>query len=296
MEKEKEDEPKFSKEIISNTLYVIFDYFFWLILTSILIDVFSGSLKILSILLVIDTYVKLIISSWPAAILIISLLVLHKHHEAINHFIRNRMTEIGPSGLKGEAIKMKDATESEVKQERIKETKEDDRVIEGLIVKNKTEIGVETGFHKAVPKSTKEELIKKYQKISQIEEVVQTNLIDKYADRYKSQVKITDHEKSVIVDGILYSKNNKKPIAIEIKFISSKNYEAIRFIIARKKTKLAHFGINKLILIIVGDNITIDEAMKIQEDNIHQAKIYFYNWDNGILREIEIPSRNEHLF
>ena len=260
-----------------------------------MVDLFSGRIRISELLLVINDYTKLVLVSWPASILIICLVLLQKHHEAIDHFIRNRMTEVGPGGVKGEPVKIKGATESEIKQQRIKETKEDDKVIEGLVTKDKP-LNVETGVHKVVPKSTKEEVIKRYQKIYRIEEVVQTNLIDRYADRYKSQVKITNHEKSVIVDGVVYLKNSKKPTAIEIKYISSKNYEAIRFIIARKKTKLAPLGVSQLILILVGDNITQEEAFKVQEENLHQAKIYFYNWDSGILKEVEIPYRDEHIF
>ena len=289
------DNTESSKEIIKQTFCAIFTFFFWFILTSIMVDLFSGRIRISELLLVINDYTKLVLVSWPASILIICLVLLQKHHEAIDHFIRNRMTEVGPGGVKGEPVKIKGATESEIKQQRIKETKEDDKVIEGLVTKDKP-LNVETGVHKVVPKSTKEEVIKRYQKIYRIEEVVQTNLIDRYADRYKSQVKITNHEKSVIVDGVVYLKNSKKPTAIEIKYISLKNYEAIRFIIARKKTKLAPLGVSQLILILVGDNITQEEAFKVQEENLHQAKIYFYNWDSGILKEVEIPYRDEHIF
>jgi hypothetical protein len=287
---------QFFKELTKDTLSKIFILFIWVILTFTIISLFNGSIKLNDILGVIDSYIKLILSSWPASILIISSVVLYKHHDAINHFIKNRMTEIGPGGVKGETYKVKDATDSEIKHQRIKEVQEDDKVIEGILEKKQSEINIETGIRNIPPESQKEEVIKRYQKISQIEEAVQTSLIAKYADRYKSQVKVSNNEKSIILDGILYSKNGKKPTAIEIKYISSKNYEAIKFIISRKKTKLAVFGIKRIILVLVGDSISPEEASEIQKDNQHQSEIYFYNWDNGGLTEIETPLINKHLF
>lgn len=283
------------REIVSNTLFLILDYFFWFILTSIIFDLFAEKIKVLDILLVINNYINLVVVSWPASILIITLVVLQKHHEAIDHFIKYRMTELGPGGVKGEQIKLKDATESEIKQERIKETKEDDRVINSLIVNSKSEV-LENTPRVPVPNTTNEGVAHRYLKISQIEEIVQTSLIDKYSERYKSQVKVTNQGKSLILDGILYPKVGKSPIAIEIKYMSSKRYEVIKFIIARKRTQLASLGISKLVLILVGDNITQEEALRVQEENLHQAKIFFYNWDGNSIKEVEISSRNKHIF
>ncbi len=54
--------------------------------------------QILEISKILDTYLKLILSSWPAVILIIFLLILLGHKEAVDLFIR-RIKSIGSSGV-----------------------------------------------------------------------------------------------------------------------------------------------------------------------------------------------------
>lgn len=281
-------------ELTVGTASVFFIFFFFLIITSAIIELFQGTLEIRDLWVLADSYAKLILTSWSASILLISLVILTRHYESIDYFIRKRMTEVGPSGVKG-SVSIDEATNSEMKQKTIKETKEDDKVAMGISGKDR-EIKLQTGVTKDTPNTTKEEVLKRYKKISQIEEAVQTNLIDTYNDRYKPQVRISSGDKKVIVDGLLYSKKGKIKTAIEIRYISSKRYEVLRYIISRKLRQLSQFGIKRLTMILVGDNISKEEAQKIQDENLHQAKMYFYNWIDDNLSEVELSSRDTHIF
>lgn len=252
-----------------------------------------------SVLFIIDSYLRLILSSWPACILFVSVFILTKHHDSISYFIKNRMTGIGPDGIKGSVLTTS-ASDVELKTKTIIETLETDK--ETKNIERSTNASQRVSMEKNAPEShptiIKEANIDRYTKVSKIESIIQTSLIEKYGDRYKPQIKLSIEGKNIIIDGVLYSKKSGKATAIEIKYISSKNYDALRFIIARFKEKLYLFGIRRLIVIVVGENLLQEDAIKIQEANLNLAKIYFYRTkDNGDLEEVELPSRREeHLF
>lgn len=77
------------------------------ILASIVIGVLLiqtySPVKFLSVLFnVSDSYLRLIIISWPAAIIILGLVLFIKFEDSIGYFIKYRMTEAGPSGVRGD--------------------------------------------------------------------------------------------------------------------------------------------------------------------------------------------------
>ena len=45
-----------------------------------------------------DTYLKLILSSWPAVVLILGIIVLHRHKDSLDDFFKN-IKSLGPKGL-----------------------------------------------------------------------------------------------------------------------------------------------------------------------------------------------------
>ena len=249
-----------------------------------------------SILYFLDSYLKLILNSWPATILILGSLIIIKQHEAISYFIKNRMTEVGPGGVKG-GMHVNPATEEEVKDKTILETIKDEEDVE-KIEKQKTSllVKIEDGVPKNVPKTDNEFTLSKFNKTIQIEEIVHQKLIEKYKDKYKSAIRVTNGDKKIIVDGLIYSKNNKIRSAVEIKYISSKSFEAIKFIIHRKVKQLWNVGIKQLNLVLVSDDFVQVDVLKMYYDNVHQAQIFFYTWDGEQLTEVEIPDRVEHIF
>lgn len=254
--------------------------------------IFMGDLTLPDIFTIIDSYIKIILSSWPASILIISLFIFNKYYESISYFIKNRMVEVGASGVKGSLV-VKDASSSEIRNQKIKDIKEEDKTSStnnNFLVDTQ---GVST-------KKNTYNLNSRVEKISQIENATHVYISNLYPDQYKPEVKIEKEGKSIILDGVLYGKKNKSKIrsAIEIRYMSSKRYESLRFIIARRAKKIAGFGINKIKVILVGDNITSSEALSIYNENMHQAQVYFYNWDSEAseLIEVKVEERKNDSF
>ena len=53
---------------------------------------------------VIDGYLRLILISWPAVVFILGMVLFLKFEDAVKYFIKYRMTDIGPGGIKGYAV------------------------------------------------------------------------------------------------------------------------------------------------------------------------------------------------
>ena len=248
------------------------------------------------ILHTINSYLSLVLSSWPAAILVLGIYTLTRHHDAIDYFIRNRMTEVGPGGVKGE-IKIKEATEEEIEEKTIFETVKDEQE-EKKVLKHSTStnIQIEPGTTRTPPNTNKEHVLERFAKTLRVEELVQQRLKEKYLDLYKPSVRISSGDKGTVVDGLVYSKKEKIHSAIVIKYVSSKNFDAIKFIVARKLRQLWSIGVKRLTLVLVSDSFTQEEALKIYNDNLHQAQVFFYNLDGENLTEIEIPDREKRIF
>lgn len=263
------------KKLVPYILFIIFTYVTILAL-------FRASFGVASILTILDTYSKLILSSWPATIFILGIIVLWRHHDAIDHFIRERMTGIGVDGIKGDLISS--ASDTEIKTKTILDKNVDEK-IESKTIINHTKIE-----SKPTPEIINSKNQERYKKVLEVENLVHTSLIEKYGEQYKPQVKLSSPGKiDIILDGIILS-HGKISAAVEIKYVSSKNYDAIRFIIARMKTKLATRGITRLIMVIVGDGLTKEDAQKIKETNLNLTKrIFFYRREeNGDLHELLI--------
>ncbi len=276
--KDLSDQIKFNLPIIKKGVLYLVMLGFVIIL---LIALFRVSFGVYDILIILDVYLRLLLSSWPGSILFLGLFVLWRHHGAIDHFIRNRMTNIGPDGIKA-GITTSSASDADLKSKTIQEV---------------VEVEEQTPSKKTDYKVLSETNIDKYDKISRIESILQASLVERYGERYKSQVKLSMEGKSIVVDGILYSKNGKKATAIEIKYVSSlTGYDTLRFIIARFKMKLAQFGIKRLYVIVVGDHLSEEIAIKIQEANLNLVRMFFYKNADGTLTEIPLPSRQEKLF
>jgi hypothetical protein len=262
------------------------------------ISLLSGKITSTAILTIFDEYIRLVLSSWPATTLILGLTLFIKQHEAIAHFIKNRMTGVGFDGVKGTVLET--ATLLEIKAKTMDEEKEvlaHNLKREAEKVNGVSGIGTTPTVEDA-PKDTSiptdEKAYKRLKKVTQIEEIIQTGLIQKYADRYRPQVKLSiEGKKSLIIDGLLYSKKGNKATAVEIKYLSPQGIDALRFIISRKIKKYSEFGIRKLVIILIMDEISESDAIKIQEQNIPYAQIYFYKRNDNELEEVKLPTRNQ---
>lgn len=108
----------------------------------------------------------------------------------------------------------------------------------------------------------------KLEKISRIEELVRKRLTEKYGDNFSSEMKVENNlGNKVILDGIVFYRENKIKEVVEIKFISSKSSEYFKFTWGRLVNKLVKLGMDKPIkLIVVSEEMDQGKAYKIQQD------------------------------
>ena len=198
------------------------------------------------------------------------------------------MTEVGPSGVKG-SVQVKEATEEEIKDKTILETIK----YEDAEKTFKSDLQIESGIAKSV--TTNQQENERFNKILKIEACVQEALKEQYGESYKSSVRVSNGDRQVILDGLIYSKKGKIKSAVEIKYISSKRFESIRFIIARKLRQLYTFGIKRLTIFLVSDSFTEEEILDVYNQNLHQAQIYFFTWDGVSTKELKIPNRKNPI-
>lgn len=244
--------------------------FFIGVSVTLFIDLLLINFSIISLLKIADVYFRLILSSWPAAVLILGLYVLTNHRDSLDHFIKNRMTKFGPGGIEGK-VDIIDATEDELRRETIKEvtdeekeerTKADDSVI------------IESHIPKSIPNTDKEHVIERFNKKIIIEGLVQSKLKEKYGSLYRPGVRIIKANKELIADGLLYTPKGSRSV-IEIKYIPSKNFDSLPFIIHRKLSKLRYLGIKRMTVVVVAEGLTVEDALPSYKNNLHHSQIYF---------------------
>ena len=272
--------------LLRNLAFLLFGIFTTIIAFALYLNQFG----LYTILGTFDEYLKIVLTSWPAAILIISVVVLVKHHAAIDYFIRNRMTEVGPGGLKGQIQverATKEAVEDKIDQEEGYATRIQNEVL--------SQIKIEDGVAPRIPNTENEQVINRFNKVLGIESKIQTLLREKYGTLYRPEVRLSRGGKEIIVDGLIYSRKNKIHAAVEIKYFSSKSFDALKFIISRRRTKLVSLGIKRLYVILVSNDLSDEEALKIYSENLHQAQIFFYVLKNEELTEINIPNRKDEI-
>jgi hypothetical protein len=262
------------------TLYIIFIF----VLILIVVDIIKRGF-VISPLHYINEYVRIILGSWPASALIIACLLLILQKDAIDEFIRKRLISIGPNGVSATSTTTVDASVNEIATKTIKDVKE--AVVEennSLPEENKIEI--EENVQKIIPNSKNQAFVERFKRVRSIEELTQVYLMAKYGESYKPNIKLLKDNKSIILDGLLKTKKGKFN-AIEIRYIGeNKHSEALKYIIIKLKSKLWSFGIRKLSLIVVANELVPSEALKIKEQLSGLADVMFYNLNNDKLEDV----------
>lgn len=234
----------------------------------------------------IDEYLKIVLSSWPACILIIACLLLLLQKDAIDEFIRKRLTSIGPNGVNAAIPTTSDASVNEITAKAIKDVKEIPVAEHNIPAEEVQEIAIEENVKKAIPNSKNQAFVERFKKVRSIEELTQVYLMTKYGEAYKPNIKLTKDNKSIILDGLLTLKKGKLE-AIEIRYIGeNKHPEALKYIIIKLKNKLWGLGIKKLSLVVVANELNPDESFKIKEQLLGLADVEFYNLNGENLEEI----------
>ena len=232
-----------------------------------------------------DEYIRLILTSWPASILIIGLLLIFRQHDAIAHFIKHRMTGVGLDGVKGDVVTT-EASQSEIQ---VKNVGDDE------VVAPAENTVIEEGVVKPAPNTINRDAYERYKKRVEVEDMVQTLLISEFREIYRPHVKLTSSTgKPLILDGLLTTFSGGLR-AVEIKYVNKEHYSALYFVLNRLQEKLASLGINKLMVIIVADSLTDKDAMVISKSLPLRATKYFFSLNEGKLVEIPIPPKMKQL-
>ena len=240
----------------------------------------------------IDSYLKTVLASWPAVVLLIGLFLLTRHRDAIDHFIKNRMTGIGPSGVRADVIEASAST-GEIQKKNVDDvTLEDEMAAEQ---KPLTEVRIEDGVNKPIPGTVRSEVYERYQKHAQIEDRMQTILISKFPEFYRPHVKLTlPSGKSLILDG-LFTASNGSLRAIEIKYIEKEKYANLKYSLRGLRDRLEYFGIKKMTAMIIADDLTQKDAVEINHSINLRVKKFFFSLKDGELMEISVPKNGTLL-
>lgn len=260
--------------------------------------------KLLPLLHVVDEYLKIVLTAWPAVILILVSFLLIKQHGAIDEFIRKRITSVGLDGIQASSVSTTEATPNEIKAKIIEDTRESSPLFETSQIASApklpfSEIGepivkkvdVEENFIKETPKSRDQAVVERFEKTKAIEELAQTYFLAKYGEKYKPHIKLTMGKTSVVLDGLLMNERKNKYTAFEIKYFgNNKSSESLKYIVIRLRDKLRLFGIKKLKLIIIGENLSPEDCLAIQEQLTPLVVIDFFSLKNNNLEQIYIKT------
>ena len=119
------------------------------------------------------------------------------------------------------------------------------------------------------------EFEKRRRLIEASESAVNTFFANYYGDRYRSQVKISSKQGSVIVDGAIYKRDSEEiDYLVEVKYLGVYNRDQVSgsaprimpaiFLLKRTLERIRYYFINKpLIFAIVGNDIETETAEKI---------------------------------
>jgi len=138
-----------------------------------------------------------------------------------------------------------------------------------------------------------ERVNERIKKIKKVEELIQSFLIDKFGDKYHRNMKLTASRGSFIVDGLVV-KNEKIKYIIEIRYITEKSFQNLKYLIIKFREKLARIlGVKKrIIMLVVSDSMTLEQATSMWLENKGLADLYFFQLIDDSLKEIHLGDKN----
>lgn len=292
---------KLIKQVLNEITYSLVSFFILLVFSVSFFALLINEIDSDTYLKVLDNYVRLVLTSWPAAFLIIALILAFSQKDSISHFIKNRMTRVGLDGVSGDVLTTA-ASEGEMQEKGVRDVRDESEISSTVGTNNihadAPLVQVEDRVEKALPNTISLNFHEKYKERVRVEEIVQTSLIAHFGDRYKTRVKLSNQKgQSLILDGIIYS-SSEQIHAVEIKYNPSTQMSpGFPYIVRKLKDKLANFGISKLILILVYKDLTVEQATEFVKSANVSASLYFYNLTSSEeLVPVLVPPKNKKLF
>ena len=150
----------------------------------------------------------------------------------------------------------------------------------------------------------------KIKKIFFIEKKITAMMKEKYGKDFSPHIKFENNlGNKLIVDGIIFDETGIVNEIIEIRFITTRSFEAFKYVAGRFLKKIIKFGLynTNLRLIVVSEEITSVDAQKIKDDiglinlvkpsvdnkTIPKLNIEFYRLDKNQLIVVK-PTKNEY--
>jgi hypothetical protein len=168
-----------------------------------------------------------------------------------------------------------------------KATKEE--VQNKLMTEVKDEAAITISSEGATEKKSKNpEVNERLIKTQNIEQNVQALLHQKWGKNYESQIRIRGGEVSYVFDGLIRTKGHIRKV-VEIKFITAKTFDHLKYVFSRIRKKMDSIGLpnrTQLVVVLVVEDITKEQAAEIRKQDGWMAEIIFYQWKDGVAEEI----------
>ncbi len=146
------------------------------------------------------------------------------------------------------------------------------------------------GEEKRPINTTSKRALERAQKIKKAEERLMPILQSELGDSFEPHMKILNspgNEKPLIVDGVIRRKGKVKLI-VEIKYITERSFENLKFLIYRYRQKLNKLGIKgRILMVVASEEMTKEAAQEMYNENKKAANLMFFKVDNEKVERIE---------
>lgn len=178
----------------------------------------------------------------------------------------------------------REASAEDLENKRVEETEENNDLEENS--KTPETDPKDITSHPPNTHKTKQQKLERIKHIKHVEDLVQIYLQKRFYGRYNAYLKFSRGEEEFVTDGIV-RENGKLKSVVEIRYITAKSFPNIKYLIERLKNKLTRAGIldSNILMIIVSEEMTPEEAQKIYRDNIYLADFLFLKIDEDELTE-----------
>ncbi|MFH1827069.1 MAG: hypothetical protein ABH812_01385 [bacterium] len=139
--------------------------------------------------------------------------------------------------------------------------------------------------------TTNERVLERAHKIKWVEQRLMPILQNELGDNFEPHMRIssnTSNEKPLIVDGVIRRKNRKIGLVVEIKYITGRSFENLKYLIYRYKQRLRKLGIKgRILMVVASEEMTREAAQAMYNENKNAANLMFFKVSEKGLEEVE---------
>jgi len=151
------------------------------------------------------------------------------------------------------------------------------------------------GEEKRKVNTDNEKVVERAEKIKWVEEKLMPFLQTELGDSFQPHMKIINKasgEKPLIVDGVII-RNEKIKIIVEIKYITERSFDNLRYLIYRYQQKLKRLGVKgRVLMVVASENMTKEAAQKMYDENRQAANLMFFKVNPDSVEHIEYDKKS----